>query len=69
MLEMLLKNMGVNPEEIKKQINDVAVKSQETINHFDARINGVDLRLSALETQCDAILNKLGSIITLMEKQ
>lgn len=51
-LDSMMKLMGVNPDDIKKQVEDAGLKMKETIDHFNARIDVVDKK-------CDRIIELL----------
>lgn len=42
MWEMLFKSLGLNPAEIKKQVEDAPAKFNELIAHFDERLNTIE---------------------------
>lgn len=53
MLDLLFKQLGFNPADLKKQVDDAALKFNQVIDHFNNR-------LQKLEDQNYAILKLLG---------
>lgn len=51
-MEALLKMMGINPDEIKKQMAEASSKFNGVIDHFNNRMN-------TIESKIDSIINHL----------
>lgn len=57
-MDFLLKQFGINPEEIKKQIGEASEKMSAVINHFNARIDALESKIDLLNVH---IARSLGS--------
>jgi hypothetical protein len=62
-LEMLLKQFGLDPEDMKRQAGEWAQKAQQTVGYFVARFDGTDKRLARMEAKLDALLSERGIVM------
>ncbi len=42
MLELLFKQLGFNPADLKKQVDDAAANFTAVVNHFNARFDTIE---------------------------
>lgn len=61
-VEMLLKSMGLDPDEIQKKYKETAAELQTTLVHFDQK-------LGAIQAKLDRIDEYLGFRLTLIEQK
>lgn len=54
MLEKLLKQMGFDPIELKKQVDNAAKNFSDVVEHFDTRLDGI----TATQTEILKLLQK-----------
>lgn len=48
MIELLLKNMGLDPAEMKRQIDGASDTFKEMISHFNNRLDDIERKINAL---------------------
>lgn len=41
-MEMMMKSMGINPDEIKSQLEKVSLVAQEKMSQFEAQLNRIE---------------------------
>lgn len=58
MLDILFKQLGFNPADIKKQVDDAAGNFNKVINHFNERFDKQDEILNQLLLKHNEIINQ-----------
>lgn len=48
MIERLLASFGIDPAEIKRQAMEAANTAQQTVEHFDARLTAMEVKLDRI---------------------
>lgn len=61
-IDIMMKALGIDPEEIKRNMLDVITKLQTGINNLDKRLTAIDAKQDAIDAKQDAILQRLDAL-------